>query len=790
MKFTVKMLLSLLAMLQSVCAYAHKDQYSIQNPDFLKIARIADFGKVWGVINYFHPAVGKGVLSPDTLVISNIGRLLNDPTASGFQNTISAVLSDLNDPHSAVSNKKDRTVDSPYTEPGLTLTPLDSKSIYVTASQHIFKTGLTLDSVLTAKLISSNRCFIIDLRNAAIDNNLGLKQYTQFVQPLIGKLINRTLILPTARSFYYKGLMREDFPHDINILPQDKKGDINGNLQVHYGLKNISEGGYLLSNQDLSLKSKRFCFIVNRYINVNTLKALLALRHRNLCSIIFQGEMPDYVYGNFHHMQLSDGLTVKIRTSEMIYEDGTLGSEPDTYSPFQPGEDPQKLILIEAGFLLSRPIKHSASTRIENTVYIRQPQFDYPSKGVPDLKLRLLGLFNFWNAIYYFSPNKNLIPVDWNIALTHFIPKFMKAENDSLYFLALMELTTSIQDGHSILINKRGGRSPVGIIDGNLPIGTDLVDGKVFITSILPDSAQRPSLSQIMEGDELIAIDKVPVSIMAKQWEKLITASNKAGFNREYYFTWLTNGNSGSSAVVTVRSKGQIKDVTLNRIKRDDYYNLRGKTNRFPLKEPFCQILAPGIGYMRINRLYVHQLDSLSNMLKDCKSIILDARGYPRDSHIGTKLASYIAVKPDTVAYNEFPFVVSPDLAKNQSLVEYEIIRPDSNTFLKNKKYYILVDEGIQSQGEWNVIALQGVTRATTIGTQTAGANGMAITINFPGQYFSFFSGFGEYYPDGTPNQKLGVKIDIPVTRTLRGYLNGDDEILSKATSEAIKDLH
>ena len=106
MKFTVKMLLSLLAMLQSVCGYAHRDQDSIQNHDSIKIARIADFGRVWGVINYFHPAVGKGVLSADSLVISNIGRLLEDPSATGFKTAISALFSDLDDPHSAISDKK------------------------------------------------------------------------------------------------------------------------------------------------------------------------------------------------------------------------------------------------------------------------------------------------------------------------------------------------------------------------------------------------------------------------------------------------------------------------------------------------------------------------------------------------------------------------------------------------------------------------------------------------------------------------------------------------------------
>ena len=39
-----------------------------------------------------------------------------------------------------------------------------------------------------------------------------------------------------------------------------------------------------------------------------------------------------------------------------------------------------------------------------------------------------------------------------------------------------------------------------------------------------------------------------------------------------------------------------------------------------------------------------------------------------------------------------------------------------------------LVDEGIQSQGKWNMIGRQGVTCPTTIGTYKAGANGNLIT--------------------------------------------------------------
>jgi len=36
-------------------------------------------------------------------------------------------------------------------------------------------------------------------------------------------------------------------------------------------------------------------------------------------------------------------------------------------------------------------------------------------------------------------------------------------------------------------------------------------------------------------------------------------------------------------------------------------------------------------------------------------------------------------------------------------------------------------------------------------------------------------------FSDGTPNQKSGVKIDIPVKPTIEGELEGKDEILERA---------
>jgi hypothetical protein len=43
------------------------------------------------------------------------------------------------------------------------------------------------------------------------------------------------------------------------------------------------------------------------------------------------------------------------------------------------------------------------------------------------------------------------------------------------------------------------------------------------------------------------------------------------------------------------------------------------------------------------------------------------------------------------------------------------------------------------------------------------------------------FTGNAVFYPDGSPAQKAGVKINLPVTITPEGVSKGKDELLEKA---------
>jgi hypothetical protein len=42
-------------------------------------------------------------------------------------------------------------------------------------------------------------------------------------------------------------------------------------------------------------------------------------------------------------------------------------------------------------------------------------------------------------------------------------------------------------------------------------------------------------------------------------------------------------------------------------------------------------------------------------------------------------------------------------------------------------------------------------------------------------------SGLGVFYPDGTPTQRVGVKIDHQLKPTIKGTTEGKDELLDKA---------
>ena len=70
----------------------------------------------------------------------------------------------------------------------------------------------------------------------------------------------------------------------------------------------------------------------------------------------------------------------------------------------------------------------------------------YSQMKYPDAGFRLLTLYRYWNIIQYYFPYKNLIEEDWKNVLEEFIPKFIKAKDDTEYTLTVLELIGRVHD--------------------------------------------------------------------------------------------------------------------------------------------------------------------------------------------------------------------------------------------------------------------------------------------------------------------------------------------------------
>ena len=78
-------------------------------------------------------------------------------------------------------------------------------------------------------------------------------------------------------------------------------------------------------------------------------------------------------------------------------------------------------------------------------------------------------------------------------------------------------------------------------------------------------------------------------------------------------------------------------------------------------------------------------------------------------------------------------------------------------------------------------MALQTAPNVVSIGSQTAGADGDVSLITFPGNYKTYMTGIGVYYPDGRETQRIGIVPDIEIKPTIEGLKLKRDEVLEKA---------
>jgi len=393
----------------------------------------------------------------------------------------------------------------------------------------------------------------------------------------------------------------------------------------------------------------------------------------------------------------------------------------------------------------------------------------YNDKRNPDVGIRLLSLFRFWNMVNYYYPYRYLLK-EWSEIPGKYIPKFVNAENATEYALYCLELVNELNDSHATVIHNKVLEKHFG--RRILPFTCSLIDQKLVVTGFYNEQLIRDK--SISVGDIIEIIDGKDVQTLVRLMTKYHAGSNTS--YREFLMTsaygYLVRTPKSKIKLSLVRDKAPI-EVEVDCLPLDAMDQTQSGIQRV---QKALQIIPPNIGLINVGKLTQKDLDTLAAFIDRTDALVIDVRSYPNMFSV-YQLA--YSLKQEKSAFARF---TSVNPARPGEFVWKEPVYcgPDSST-QDVKPVAILVNSRTLSQAEFTVMALQTIKGSVTIGSPTAGADGDVTDISLPGRIKTKFSSLGVYYPSGRETQGVGLIVDLTVQQSISGIRRGIDEQLETA---------
>lgn len=388
----------------------------------------------------------------------------------------------------------------------------------------------------------------------------------------------------------------------------------------------------------------------------------------------------------------------------------------------------------------------------------------YPTQQM-DSGLNLLTLFRLWNVIEYYAPNRSLTLHPWNEVLSTYIP-LMGVETDGRCFARLyMRLIRELNDGHAV--------APVEMLFGQrmLPVWPLQAEGRLFV-GYSGDSA-------LERGDEVVAIDGEPISERLELLREYASRSNEASLRQALRFYGLCTRRD--TAEVVRRRAGACDTL---RVATVPYGSVSPIYDPAQLAQPPFRLLADSVGYIYAGTFSREHLAEVGQTLPRTRALIIDLRTYPLnvDGALIALIGQSLRTESVVVRQALYQTLALPGLFYRQEQWLFEDFGEVAARCTEPYKgrVILLVDELTQSNPEFKAMAFQSCPQTLTIGSPTSGATGSIVWIPLPGQITSF-SGVGVLYPDGTPTQTVGVRLDVEVLPTAEGLQAGRGEVLERA---------
>jgi hypothetical protein len=342
--------------------------------------------------------------------------------------------------------------------------------------------------------------------------------------------------------------------------------------------------------------------------------------------------------GEFYDVELPAGVMVRVRTSELVNPDGSVGFTPS--------------VLVERGDALERALAiargdepwPAAPSGSAATIALQRADESYPHMKFPSREYRLLGLFRVYNVMQYFSPYRHLMDRPWNEVLIEYIPKFEATATPADYGEVVRQFIANLQDTHV------GAWSGAAIEEAGNARGTHLpplvistIGGRPVVIDVLDESL---SASDIAIGDAVVMVDAEDVSARRALLAKGLAASTPQSLMG--LVDWqLLRGPPGTQARLDLlRPDGARSQVEVERSMSFEAFGQRRSEK--PRRYAAFTTLDAGFGYMDLVQLTPDQVAPAFDAIMTTPALILDIRGYPKGT--GWAICARLTAKRSTAA--------------------------------------------------------------------------------------------------------------------------------------------
>ena len=722
-----------------------------------RIERLSGLAKVWGAVKYFHPSPAYREIDWDKALIETIPKVNDAKSPEEYAAAVNSMLAALDDKNTRAvvfvekpkAEKKipDGAAQEPYklTDGVLAIDIYAASTLMATADNQTANqmAGKMFESLRQAKAV------ILDWRFPAEVKDEGVYYYADtFLRNGLPALLDKPITLSAMRYRVHNGY-------------ESQTGGYSG-----YNSAMVTTASQTLSGNG---KTKLPLVVV---INENSPNAEMVggLQAANAAFVVQDGEAAEAIGGGATTLKLADNVRVKMRTAELVNADGTTGLTADLIAPKGEALTAAQKIIAENKFVSARA-KNTAAFAPQ----ISRKEKTYAEMEFPDKEYRLLALFRFWNVINYFFPYKDLIGTNWNEILPKYIPQFEADKDAAEYRLTAGKMVAEIKDSHGFFRPPTLKNPPVIFLP---PTIEGYAQNQTYIRAVLDEK------SGFKIGDVVLEVDGEPIAKILEKFTVRVAASTPQAMMRQVHGYGIFRGAKDSKATFKVRGlDGKIRTVeTVRNVAPNDLRFAQFDNGK--RKTPIVSILPSGFAYVDLDRLTNAEVEKMFETIKNAPAVIFDMRGYPNQTawtiapRLTTKKSLVAALfsrpQPEALNFN--------DGESPSATYGFAQRLPESKGDVYTSKIVMLIDENAQSQAEHTCLFFETARPDITfIGTPTAGANGDVTNTVLPGNIVVTFSGHNVRHADGRQLQRVGIQPTIKVAPTIKGLVEGKDEILEAA---------